>query len=186
MIIGVDFDNILFPTTKVVIDIYNIRHKTNIKINDLTTYKFHSCLDKSIADEFISYFNEKLLYENLWPIKGSRAILKAFTEIGHEVYIVTATDSKNLVWKEELIEKFFPYIPKKNVIKLHRKELLNIDVLIDDCLENLVNSSAEKICFNYPWNQKSDGFCNVRRVDSWVEIINIISEIDERKKTNGN
>ena len=182
MIIGVDFDNILFPTTKVVIDIYNMRHKTNIKINDLTTYKFHNCLDKAMADEFISYFNEKLLYENLWPIKGSRAVLKALTDIGHKIYIVTATDSKNLVWKEELIEKFFPYIPKKNVIKLHKKELLNTDILIDDCLENLINISAEKICFNYPWNQTDNDIYNVHRVNSWVEIIKIINDIERNKK----
>ena len=183
MIIGVDFDDILFPTTKVVVDIYNLRHKTNINVSDLVTYKFHDCLDDSIADELVSYFNEKMLYISLWPLPGSRAVLKALTDIGHEIYIVTATDSKNLVWKEELIEKFFPYIPKKNVIKLHKKELLNVDVLIDDCLDNFINSSAKKICFNYPWNQGAEDDL-IYRVDSWYDVINIISEI-ERKNTNG-
>jgi len=184
MIIGVYFDNILFPTTKVVVDIYNLRHKTNIAVSDLVTYKFHNCLDASIADELISYFNEKMLYISLWPLPGSIKVLKELTEMGHEIYIVTATDSKNLVWKEELIEKFFPYIPKKNVIKLHKKELLNLDVLIDDCLENFINSSAEKICFNYPWNQTID-IDSIYRVNSWDSVIDIIKEI-ERKKTNGN
>ena len=184
MIIGVDFDNILFPTTEVVIDMYNLRHKTNIVMSNITTYRFHSCLDDSIADELISYFNEKTLYDNLWPIKASREVLKALISMGHEILIVTATDSKNLVWKEELVEKFFPFIPKKNVVKLHKKELLNVDVLIDDCLEHFINSSADKICFNYPWNQNVDESLirDFHRVKSWDYIINIISEIERKKE----
>ena len=184
MIIGVDFDNILFPTTEVVIDMYNLRHKTNIVMSNITTYRFHSCLDDSIADELISYFNEKTLYDSLYPIKASREVLKGLVSMGHEVFIVTATDSKNLVWKEDLIEKFFPFIPKKNVIKLHKKELLNVDVLIDDCLEHFINSSAEKICFNYPWNQNVDESLirDFHRVKSWDYVINIIDSIERKKE----
>ena len=59
-------------------------------------------------------------------------VIQELINKGHQVFIATATDAKNLVWKEELLEKFFPFIPKENVIKIHKKELLKLDVLIDD------------------------------------------------------
>lgn len=183
MIIGIDFDNILFPTTEVVIDAYNVRHHTDISLYDINTYSFYDCLSKQVADEIISYFNEKWLYNSLWPISKSRQVVQKLINKGHQVFIATATDAKNLVWKEELLERFFPFIPKENVIKIHKKELLKFDVLIDDCLEHLVKSSGEKICFSYPWNQKMNPIDKFHRVKSWEEIINIINQI-ERKTEN--
>ena len=182
MIIGVDFDNVLFPSMETVLDIYNLRHKTHISIADLTTYRFSDCLESSVANELIGYFNEKVLYDCLWPIKHSINTINTLVGMGHKVLIATATDSQNLVWKEELLAKFFPIIPKEDVIKIHKKELLKLDVLIDDCLEHLINSSAEKICFNYPWN-RSDKDYGIYRVDSWDEVVNIINNL-ERKITN--
>lgn len=184
MIIGIDFDNVLFPTTEMAINFYNMTFHTNLSMSNIKTYSFHECLDNNIADKIISFFNEKVLYDHLKPIDKSIQVVKTLVDMGHRVVIATATDSKNLCWKEELIEKFFPFIPKNNVIKIHQKELLKLDVLIDDCLDHLTSNITERICFDYPWNQNKnkDFVYDIYRIHSWDEVLNIIHDIERKNK----
>ena len=65
MIVGIDFDNILFPTTQAVVDAYNVRHHTDISMDDISTYSFHSCLPKQVADEIIGYFRGNEIIKDL-------------------------------------------------------------------------------------------------------------------------
>lgn len=182
MIIGIDFDNTIFPTLEHTIDIYNSRHDAKIAMSDITEYSLYNCLDSSVASELIDIFNEKILYDGLKPMNGAIKVIETLINKGHKIYIATATDSKNLEWKEKLIEKFFPFIPKTNIIRIHQKELLNLDILIDDCMDQLTKGMFEKICFDYQWNQDSDKdyIYDIFRVHSWNEIINIIKKIERK------
>ena len=182
MIIGIDFDDVLFPTMQTVIDIYNERHNTNLKMTDITSYKFCDCLDDSVAKEFISITNEQMLYDRLKPFNKAVQVISTLIKRGHKVIIATATDAKNLCWKEELLEEFFPFIPKTDVIKIHEKGLLRVDVLIDDCLNQLISNFCERICFDRPWNRNKDKdfVHDIYRVSSWNEVMNIINDIERK------
>jgi len=59
MIIGVDFDNVLFPTMHAVIDLYNKKYNDNLKLEDITTYNFYECLDSEVANKLINLFIDK-------------------------------------------------------------------------------------------------------------------------------
>ena len=98
--------------------------------------------------------------------------------------MATSTDVRNLEWKEQLLQKHFPFIPKGNLIRINNKSLLNVDVLIDDKLDNLTSIFAERICFNQPWNQDDDAdyAYSIYRANHWGEIINIVNEIERRNK----
>ena len=182
--IGIDFDETLFPTLEKVIEIYNKRHGTNIEISQITTYRLHDNFPTDVADELLELFVDRDVYSSLQPYKGAVRAVKTLIEQGNEIYVATSTDVRNMEWKEELLQKYFPFIPKNNLIRIHNKSLLNLDVLIEDKLENLINTFADRVCINQPWNQDedSDYVYGIYRIHHWGEIINITNEIERKSK----
>lgn len=182
--IGIDFDETLFPTIEKVIEVYNKRHCTNIEMSQITAYNLHDNFDECVANELLALFTEKEVYSSLQPYKGAVRAVKSLAEHGHEIYIATSTDVRNMEWKEELLQKNFPFIPKKNLIRIHNKSLLNVDVLVEDKMDNLTQTFADRICFNQPWNidEGKDFAYSIYRIHHWGEIINIINEIERKNK----
>lgn len=182
--IAIDFDSTLFPTMEKVIDIYNKKHNTSIDISQVSMYNLHDNFPADVADELIELFVDKEVYSSLQPYKGAVRAVKTLVEQGNEVYIATATDVRNMEWKEELLQKHFPFIPKKNLIRIHNKALLNVDVLVEDKTDNLKNTFADRICFSQPWNidDDADYVYSISRIHHWGEINNVINTIERKER----
>lgn len=182
--IALDFDETLFPTLEKVLEIYNKRHGTNFELSQITTYNLSDSFESDVADELIELFVEKDVYSSLQPYKGAVKAVKTLVEQGHEVYIATSTDVRNMEWKEQLLKKHFPFIPKNNLIRIHNKALLNIDVLVEDKLDNLKSTFADRVCFTQPWNRddNTDYVYSIYRIRNWGEIINVINTIERKSK----
>ena len=180
--IAIDFDSTLFPTMERVIEIYNKKHNTSIDMSHITMYNLHDSFPADVADELIELFVEKEVYSSLQPYKGAIRAVKTLVEQGHEIYIATSTDVRNMECKEELLQKYFPFIPKKNLIRIHNKSLLNVDALVEDKLDNLKSTFAERICFDQSWNQDEDAdyVYSIYRIHHWGEIINVIQSIERK------
>lgn len=182
--IAIDFDSTLFPTMERVIELYNKKHNSSLDMSQITQYNLHDNFSTEVADELLELFVDKNVYDGLTPYKGAVRALKTLIEYGHEIYIATSTDVRNMEWKEELLNKYFPFIPKHNLIRIHNKALLNIDVLVEDKLENLKNTFADRVCMHQLWNQDdvTDFAYSIYRIHHWGEIINIINEIERKEK----
>lgn len=184
MIIVCDIDNILNNLAEKVIEVYNSYSKKKIQISDITSYNFYDCLPKEDADGIVSLFKEKSLWDSLKPLEGSQNGLKQLIKRGHHIYLATATDPINFAWKIAWIKQYYPFISEDNVIRIMDKSLLKADVIIDDCLDNLINSFAERVTLNYPWNQNElkDYAYGIRRADNWSDIVNIMIDIEKEMK----
>ena len=179
MIVISDIDNCLNNLTEKAVELYNTRSGKNIKLTDLTTYKFGECLSQEDADGLCRLFKERELWDSLIPTDGAYDALKTIVNNGHDVYLATATDPVNFAWKCEWIQKHFDFFPIKNIIRIHDKHLLQCDVMIDDCVDNLTSSFCERIVFNHPWNENNkDSLYDIRRAYNWNDIIYIIGTID--------
>lgn len=182
--IALDFDETLFPTLEKVLEVYNKRHNTNLELSQITTYSLSDSFESDVADELIELFIDQEVYSSLQPYKGAVKAVKTLVEQGHDIYIATATDVRNVGWKEELLQKHFPFIPKKNLIRIHNKALLNVDVLVEDKLDNLKSTFADRVCFDQPWNRDKDFdyAYSISRIHYWSEIINVINNIERKEK----
>lgn len=182
--IAIDFDETLFPTLTKVIELYNKIHNTNLELSQITTYNLYDCLPAEVADELLELFVDKETYSCLQPYKGAVRAVKTLVEQGHEVYVATSTDVRNMEWKEEVLQKHFPFIPKKNLIRIHNKALLNVDILVEDKMDNLTQTFADRICFNQPWNvdERKDYAYSIYRIHHWSELNNVINEIERKNK----
>lgn len=184
MKIAIDFDNTLFPTVECVLEVYNRHHNSNLELSQITEYDLHDNFQEDVADELIALFIDKEVYDNLRPYKGAVRVVRTLIEQGHEIYIATSSDVRNMEWKEELLQKYFPFIPKQNLIRIHNKALLNVDVLVEDNLDTLKSTFVDRVCFDQMWNRNKDAdyVYDIYRVHNWSEINNVISEIERRIK----
>lgn len=187
MIIVCDIDNILNNLAEKTIEMYNSRSNKNIQFSDIVSYNFYDCFPKEDADGIVSLFKDKSLWDSLKPLEGSQNGLKQLIKRGHQIYLATATDPVNFGWKLLWLKQYYPFIPEDNVIRIMDKSLLKADVLIDDCLDNLISSFAERVCLDYPWNHNElkDYAYGIRRAYRWSDIINIINTIDKEMKKYG-
>ena len=183
-VIVIDFDETLFPTLERVIEIYNKRHNETLLLSQISTYNLYECLDAPVADELLELFVDKTVYDNLQPHKNTTRAVQTLVNNGWEVYIATATDARNLEWKEQLLRRYFPFVPKENLIRIHNKKLLNCDIMIEDNLDTLTKTSADRLCFNQPWNQseRKTFVYDIHRFSNWGEVVNIINDIERENK----
>lgn len=185
MIIAIDFDETLFPTLQKVISIYNKQNNESLTLEQVTDYNFYKCLNSNVADKLLKLFCNKETYNNLQPFDNATMGVQSLIEHGHEIYIATSTDTKNIVWQEQLLQKYFPFMPKENLIRIHNKKLLQCDVLVEDNLEQLIKHKlCNRVCLDKPYNRNEakDFAYDIHRCTNWSEILDAINKIEEEIK----
>lgn len=184
MIVALDLDCVINNLMEKTLEFYNTHNNKNIQMSDLTSYNFYDCLKKEDADGIIKLFKNKALWDSLTPINGARDGLKKLVDDGHKVYIVTATAPENFAWKIQWIKKYFPFFNPNNVIRMMDKSLMQADVIIDDCLDQLLaHKMCDRICLDYPWNRNiTDFIYDIRRCQNWKEILEAVNQIKKEKE----
>ena len=81
---------------------------------------------------------------------------------------------------------YFSFIPVSNIIRINNKGLLNVDILIDDCVEQLIsNIRCHRVCIDKPWNQSVwDEAYGIHRCSNWNEIFEVVNKIYEEECDN--
>lgn len=188
MTIVVDVDNILNNLTERALSIYNKRYGKSIQITDITAYNFHDCMQAEDADAIVELFQEKELWDSLSPLSGSQKGLKRLIDCGHDIYLATATHPNNFVWKVEWLKKYFPFISPSRIIRIVNKGLLTCDIMVDDCLGNLMTCSCHRVTIDYPWNRdKNKSYVyDIHRAKSFSEVVDIINTIERKENEEWN
>ena len=184
MRIACDIDGCINNLVDKTLEMYNAETGKNIQISDITAYNFYDCLPKDDADGIIHLFKRKDLWDSLSPAHNSQEGLKTLIDRGHKVYLATSTDPNNFAYKTEWLRAYFPFIDMNNVIRIMDKSLLNVDIIIDDCIDNLKKSMCERIVIDHPWNQgkSTDYAYDIHRAYDFRDVINIIDEIERGDK----
>lgn len=180
--IGIDIDNVVFSTTQAVLDVHYENTGERLCLSDIKTY----CIENYVSEEYKKDFYRNFLNKRVWKkaelLPGCVDTIRQLHDMGHEIYFVTATGTMNIHKKFEHLRRTFPFIEvEKRLIATQCKQMIRLDVLIDDCIDNLTGADYFGILFNYPWNEnyESSIFNNngeaIERVDSWSEIPNVIS-----------
>lgn len=180
--IGVDIDNVVYSTTQAVLDVHYENTGERLYLSDIKTY----CIEDYVSEEYKRDFHKIFLDKRVWKrvklLPDCVETIKKLHDMEHEIYFVTATETANIHKKFEFLCRTFPFIDvRKRLIVTQCKQMIKLDILIDDCVDNLINADYFGILFNYPWNEsyKEDILNNnseaVERVDRWSEIPNVIS-----------
>lgn len=138
--IGLDCDGVLCDFVGGTLEAIEGELGVIVDRESLTTFDFLDEIESAHAVDFVQHclWKREGFCASLRLIDGAREGVNALREWGH-VCVVTAPLAGNATWAHErtawLAEHFG--ISKHDVIFADRKELVDVDVLIDDKLSNL-------------------------------------------------
>lgn len=96
----------------------------------------------------------------------------------HDIYFVTAGHPYTAAARDDWLAKHFPFYRSSHLIVCREKQLLNVDVLIDDWENNLIGGTYAKILMTRNWNKHfaAEAF-GIKRIFGWREVPKIIQEL---------
>lgn len=184
MIIGIDLDGTVVDSPQQVVHYINERLGLNLCMNDFKTYSMEDALPDKYKWIVEAAFRDPLMWKKVDLIEGAYDTIKKLYNDGYEIYFVTSSLPSNLAKKIGHLTRNLDFFPKEYVwrhtINIHYKQLLNLDILIDDGLFNLIgNRKYYSICFDMPYNQTNDKVIeNFYRAYDWNDVYSFIRIID--------
>ena len=180
MIIGIDCDNIICNTTESVLAQHYIDTGEKLTLDDIKTYYIENYISDDYKDDFHLIFYKKEMWKRVKVIPHCVEVIKRLHDRGDSIYFVTST--------EPLLDI------RKCLITTHCKQMIKCDLLIDDCIDNVLNADYVSILLDYPWNSTAifdeAEYDNIYRVFDWLQVEPMIEHIEKvnlkRSEKNGN
>lgn len=169
--IGVDVDDVLYDCNQ---------HAINLLCKDrdcgpMSIYDINGWGEAgNLLDERIAYFSRADFVEDQPILPGAQAFIHKLAERG-EIFFSTAVGSSCMSARAERLIRDFPEVPMSNIMIGARKDLLSLDILLDDGAHNILGSSATyPVLFRRPWNNHLTGLLAVNTYDDFLRLVDQI------------
>ena len=178
----VDADGVLENFSDAWVAHLNKKYGTDVSPDDVREWDMTKVFSMLTPEQVLSTELDAELYENLQPIPGGPETIRRLLSDGHEIFVVTNTHYKIAIEKlEGTLFRYYPFLPWKQYIFTHKKQMVKGDVLVDDGVHNLVGGDYEKILFSAPYNRDFDAELHgITRVENWDEAYKAITELANR------
>lgn len=187
-VVAIDCDDVIIQTAPNILHHYNITYNTNISLKDYYTHS--EVLWGTDHKTFLSRIHKYLDsdgYRQLQPFNDAIDAIKKLSE-KYELHIVTARPDILTNTTEQMVSKYFPDVFNSVIFTNHSSinqrskadicNQLNADYLIEDSLHHAEVAASQGISVllfgNYPWNQAHDLPDNIKRVNDWRQVRNIL------------
>lgn len=178
--VGVDVDDVLYSCVDYVCQCINNDHKVvpPIKATDFSDWSHCSNPHYKLM---YNYFKSPEFSYNQPILPGAKEFMAKLKDMC-EVFIVSAVNHECMSVRASRIIADFNISPD-HIILGSRKDLIELDVMLDDAAHNILDSKATfPILFRRPWNQYLTGVLSVNNYDEVLEIIKTIEhQIDPPK-----
>lgn len=179
MLILVDMDDVLEQLVIGWVEYINNKFGTHASAELVRSWDMTQAFPGLTHEQVYSAVDDDALWDLVTPMPGAVEALHTLIELGHEVYIVTASQYTTLRAKmEKVLFRYFPFIDWEHVIITSNKHMICGDVLIDDGPHNLSGGSYKKILFTANHNRSFDETSvGALRADNWEEVLLLILEM---------
>ena len=191
MIIGVDIDNCILSTTEAVLEQHYVDTGEKLTLDNIKSYYIENHVSEEYKYDFHLIFLKKEMWKRAKVIPNCVEVIKRLHNQGHKIYFVTSTEAKNVAKKESFLKRTFPFLDiRKCLITTHCKQMIGVDILVDDCIDNTVGADYYSILMDYPWNSTAifdeAEYDNIYRVFDWLQVEPMIEYIQTLKSSNEN
>lgn len=175
----VDMDDTLEHLMLAWMDAANKKFNRNVKMEDFTVWDVSAPYEGISHDEVYDIPLHDEFWSTVTPFEHADKVLKKWIDMGHDIYIVTATAYESVKGKmDNCLFKYFPFLTWDKVILTCNKLLIKGDILIDDGIHNLEDNPIDKkilmtLNYNIPYDAEAHG---MTRVHDWYEIEKIVDE----------
>lgn len=188
LVIAIDCDDVLVPSTRFIVDEYNRRYGTTVtyaRAHESGNEQWGATREE--ARDRIYDIQLSSEYGAVAPYDDAIHAIKRLA-VKHELHLVTARDTKVLGVTEAMIERYFPgcFDALEHVgldgTKGDICQRLVADALIDDNLKHLTHAAecgVENLFWfgDYPWNKEGSTPRGLIRCASWSDIEREIERI---------
>lgn len=176
-IIGVDLDDVLWDLMSTWISRYNDMVDDNLTVEDIKSWDVAQYIKRG-TEGILNYIPQQNdFWEDVEPIPDSKEYLQQLIKDGYLIYVVTASSHTNLKEKMSRFYSLFPFIEEEHVVIIHRKQMMDLDMLIDDKPGNLEDANYLKVLFDRPHNRSIDeNKISAVRLKTWSEIYKYIKQ----------
>ena len=177
---ALDIDDLLMECTAYAIRLANEKYKFD---PPMTIYEKESWgkLGRRI-DSIYPYFSDAEFYRTQPVYEGAKEFVRKLSQMT-EVYVSTAIPPEFMGIRAQRIMEEFPEIPADHIYMGARKDKIQVDILFDDALHNIINSSATyPILMRRPWNQEATGIMAVNNYDEFLKLVEVIADSYSTKK----
>ena len=128
------------------------------------------------ADVIFEFMDHPDFFRDQPPIKGAKEFVRKLSQMT-EVFVTTAVWPPYMTLRFQRILEEFPEIPQNHILIGSRKDKIDVDILFDDGLHNVVNSTAPyPILMRRPWNQEATGMLAVNNYDEFLKLVETIAD----------
>ena len=184
MIIGIDVDSTVCNTCQATLDQHYADTGEKLTLDDIKGYYIENYVSDDYKDDFHLIFYKKEMWKRVKVIPHCVEVIKRLHDRGEEIYFVTSTEPQNVTKKARFLQRTFPFLDiRKCLITTHCKQMIGVDILIDDYEMNLINGSYFGILMDYPWNANFNDASdkNIYRVNNWLKVEPMIEYIKKVK-----
>ena len=183
--VALDCDDVLMPCISMALEIKQKEYGFDppLTLDEVTKWSPAGVR----SDCILECFEKPSFFRKQRPYPGAQDFVRNLCDKA-EVYITTAVPVCAMGIRTEMIKKYFPEIPSDHIVLTSSKDIVNIDVLLDDAPHNILSSKAKfPVAFRRPWNHSLTGILSVNNYDEFLILIDEIKnrfndmEIDENK-----
>ena len=172
--VALDIDDLLMECTSYAIALANEKHQFDPPMTIYEKEKWGKLGTR--ADTIFPFFSEPDFYRNQPVYEGAKEFVSKLSQMV-EVFVCTAVPPQFMGIRAQRIMEEFPEIPADHIYMGSRKDNIHTDILFDDALHNILNSSAKHpILMRRPWNQEATGMLAVNHYDEFLKLVEVIAE----------
>lgn len=172
--IGLDMDDILYDCNAFALERLNREEgiEPPLRIYDIRSWGE----GKSRVDGRMRYFSDPDFVANQPVLPGAREFVHRLCEVA-EVFFVSAVPPACMSVRALRLRADFPEVPAENILLGTRKDLVRLDILLDDGAHNISHSPATyPVLFRKPWNTHLSGLLSVNTYDDFLHLVEMLRE----------
>lgn len=190
LVIAVDCDDVLIPSSEKIVEMYNRQFGTNISLADSQNSKANWGASREEIGERIYDIQLTDEYLSLSPFEDAVEVCRRLTKM-HDLHLVTARPGRIMATTIAMLEAHFKDVFQEiehvgmdgNKGKICQS--LQANVLIDDNHKHLENAKAcgvvDRIWFgDYPWQLETISPSHTLRCKDWYEVEKEIEKIAQQ------
>ena len=171
---ALDIDDLLMECTSYALKLANEKYKYDppIDLYEVEHWGRHG----TRVDVMYEFFNDPDFYRTQPVYPGAKEFVRKLSQMT-EVFVSTAIPPEFMGIRAKRIMEEFPEIPADHIYMGSRKDKIQVDILFDDAMHNILNSSAKyPILMRRPWNRDATGMLAVNNYDEFLRLVEVISE----------
>lgn len=170
--VGLDVDDTIYNCNEYALSIVNSNHPDEepVTINDIKGWG--EC--GRFASERIALYSDPDFVRNQPILPGAQRFVRELAKLA-DVFFVTAVPAACMSARAERLIHDFPEIPPQNIIIGTRKDVIALDILLDDGAHNISSSKAAyPVLFRKAWNTHLSGLLSVNSYEDFLHLCKMV------------